>query len=140
MGCDIHCMVEYLLHSTEKGKGEVVTHWWLNFGGVISVDRNYVLFAKMAGVRRSETVKPMFKQRGVPNDVGLVAMGILAKEWARGHSHSWLTLEEFESVLTSYQLEGYEFELDVEWRAMLAAMRTLQDGGHTVRLIFWFDS
>lgn len=56
------------------------------------------------------------------------------------HSHSWLTYDEFALVLKKYRSkEGYSA---IEYRAVLAAMKTLQstDKKNEVRIVFWFDN
>lgn len=51
------------------------------------------------------------------------------------HSHSWCTPDELELVLRKL---GDTY--DVEYRALLAAMRSLENDGNIVRLVFWFDN
>jgi hypothetical protein len=48
------------------------------------------------------------------------------------HTPSWLTLAEFERALG----QG----CDIEYRALLAAMKELERGGQETRVIFWFDN
>jgi hypothetical protein len=52
------------------------------------------------------------------------------------HTHTWLTPNEFAEALKEWN--GDEWGL--EYRAMLAAMRSLESDGQDVRLVVWFDS
>jgi hypothetical protein len=62
------------------------------------------------------------------------------------HSHSWLTIEEFEKSLKDYEQIAEELgyvlkEPDVKYSAILSSMKTLENNGQNdVRVVFWFDS
>ena len=64
MGCDIHCYVEYKNKAIDR---------WSPFGGAINPGRNYDIFAKLAGVRNYNGVKPVAERRGMPDDAAYVA-------------------------------------------------------------------
>lgn len=51
------------------------------------------------------------------------------------HSHSWVTPDEWEAAIT-----GNRYPCDVEYRALLAAMRVLEGEGRSVRVVLWFDN
>lgn len=55
------------------------------------------------------------------------------------HSASWLTCDELAQVISHYMTD-VDGVYDVEWDAILAAMRALEDRGHKTRLVFWFDN
>lgn len=56
------------------------------------------------------------------------------------HSHSWLTVDELQQVFDAYNKKHGEL-VGLEYRAMLDAMRTLENGGNNdVRVVFWFDN
>lgn len=56
------------------------------------------------------------------------------------HSHTWLTLEEFEAALNFYNENAQpKWELP-EYEAILAAMKRFDEMGYDTRLIFWFDN
>jgi len=56
------------------------------------------------------------------------------------HSHSWLTVDEFQQVLEAYERKT-KHKAGLEYRALLAAMRAIEDEGkNDVRLVFWFDN
>ncbi len=101
MGADIHMYLEKKLRNKEWATVQTFTpiskralglesdrgYDWLFF---VVEQRNYALFAKLAGVR-GEGPKPL----GVPEDASA-----LFKEYARGwsadaHSHSWCTATDF---------------------------------------------
>lgn len=63
------------------------------------------------------------------------------------HSHSWLTLEEFDKVIAAYKARYVIGEAATdnkrwmaEYAAISAAMKVLQDFDQKVRLVFWFDN
>jgi hypothetical protein len=56
------------------------------------------------------------------------------------HSHSWLTADELAQCIGAYMMSGADFPYGVEWDAVLAAMRALEERGHKTRLVFWFDN
>jgi hypothetical protein len=54
------------------------------------------------------------------------------------HSHSWLTLEEYKTILEDYLSDKTHRESAYE--AILAAMSKLAECGNDVRVVFWFDN
>ena len=57
------------------------------------------------------------------------------------HSHSWLTLDELKQAFKWYNRISEGYKLDVEYRALLKAMKELEDGGkNEVVVVFWFDN
>lgn len=86
MGCDIHA------HTEVKINGQ-----WHHYAALY-IDRNYDLFGRMADVRTREDIKPISKPRGVPDDISFLTRFDMER-WGRdGHSHSWLSGEEIESL------------------------------------------
>lgn len=55
------------------------------------------------------------------------------------HSESWCTPDELMAVV-SYKPDGKVFGDAHEYRAVLAAMRSLEADGFEARLVFWFDN
>ncbi len=156
MGCDIHCYIEYKPAGSDH---------WSDFGGCINPGRNYELFGKLAGVRREGP--PIVEPRGLPEDASCAASsdawiyvtettsseGFCSREQAETwlgygaryrdpdkrfvsnpdwHTHSWLTTDEYASVV-----EGVG---EPEYEAILAAMRSFEEGGAKARIVFWFDN
>lgn len=63
------------------------------------------------------------------------------------HSHTWMSIEELEEAFNRYKAHatsewGREVtDVPVEYRALLASMKALEDGGENeVRVVFWFDN
>lgn len=55
------------------------------------------------------------------------------------HSHSWVTVDEFEKVLFHYN-KMTEATIEPEYEAILAASKCLIDFGYIVRIVYWFDN
>ena len=55
------------------------------------------------------------------------------------HSMSWLTPDEYDQAI-NYSLEGRVIHDREDYRALLAAMRSLEQSGYEVRTVFWFDN
>jgi len=55
------------------------------------------------------------------------------------HTHSWLSVNEFEEVLNSFNKMKDAYP-QPEYEALLAAMKTLEKYNNEVRLVFWFDN
>jgi hypothetical protein len=59
------------------------------------------------------------------------------------HTHSWLTIDEFEKALNTYykkaEIEGYSGKL-IEYESILAVMKRLKELDCETRLVFWFDN
>ena len=171
MGCDIHLFLEKRL-----SKNEV---WQLDENHTIKIEddeeylnevdatgRDYSLFSVLAGVRRMADYPCIYERRGLPYDVS----ELLKVPQQDGHSHSWLTLDEFKNCLIAagydlttnksceafYEYSSYpggwnalpEHYTTVvnyceQWIANEAAEAMLlnrTDIEPEVRLIFWFDS
>src|SRR5688500_20161255 len=80
MGCDIHLFIEYL-------HNDAVLAW---ADGEISIDRDYRLFAALAGVRSAEP--PEIPPRGLPTDVSWHVFDhyyLLVQENANALVHRW---------------------------------------------------
>jgi hypothetical protein len=75
---------------------------------------------------------------------------VIEDQWMEAldyHSHSWMNTAELEEAFQHYlkrQAEEWpddEVRVPVEYQAMLAAMKALeQDGENEVRVVFWFDN
>lgn len=60
----------------------------------------------------------------------------LQPDW---HSFSWLTTQEFAKAIKIYDKLG-NFNIAIEYRAILAAMKMLEKGNNIARIVFWFDN
>lgn len=59
------------------------------------------------------------------------------------HSHSWLTIEEYEQALGHYnKLKDTDeyWGVPEAYNAVLAAMKSLENDGFYTRVVFWFDN
>ena len=80
MGCDIH----------SRGERKVDGKWKLILGPEPFGDRNYSVFAFLAGVRNYSEVPPISEPRGLPDDIDDDGDG----DYFGDHSYSWLSLDE----------------------------------------------
>ncbi len=55
------------------------------------------------------------------------------------HSGTWLTPDEYERAI-NFTLEGKVIRDTEDYKAVLAAMRSLEQSGFEVRTVFWFDN
>ena len=145
MGCDIH------LHIEVKVGGD-----WQHLHAP-SIDRDYRLFAKMAGVRNEDAeIDPITKPRGLPADIAALTR-FDADGWGvDGHSHSFLLADEIavlsdwaEQALPRRRSYGQTWDMEVEWgcylfRNSFAGFSKYPDdrlaGLEDVRFVFWFDN
>lgn len=93
MGCDIHAMKE----SREN-------FWWKNEGEP-DIDRDYELFAVLAGVRDRYGIEPVAEPKGVPEDASTEYLALYEYEGADAHTPSYLSLAE---------LKGYDQEMELD--------------------------
>lgn len=162
MGCDIHLYIEH------KNTGDA-SSWW-NFGSQFRLDRDYGLFARMAGVRNyGDEIKPIAELRGLPSDISWGAKDgnrlfvvdseshgegeatrTAAERWIQSgssvadgtsfvthpdwHSHSWLSKEEFEECLNTFE------RVSNDYKAVLAVLNSFESNGEMARVVFWFDN
>lgn len=79
MGCDIHAVFQ----AKEAGR-------WVTVASTYRENRDYKLFAWLAGVRNRDDVTPISEPRGLPRDFRRRD----DDKWMGDHSHSWLDLDE----------------------------------------------
>jgi hypothetical protein len=140
MGCDIH------LHTEVKINGV-----WHHYG-TPSVDRNYQLFAKMAGVRGDE--RPIAEPRGLPSDATELTK-YDCRQWDRdGHTHSYLTAEEIYQLMEWGKAQGFYGKplpafwegnqfgwlFGNDWSGFTKYPDKRRPGLEDVRFVFWFDN
>lgn len=159
MGCDIHMVIEY----RDEHRRE-----WCAFTGPLNPGRNYALFSRLAGVRNYEGVDPAIPPRGRPSNLSWTAARALtmtvvpdergggdhvvirskaeywvaskSSEWVDEnhishpdlHSISWMSADEFEAAIHGAR--------ELEYGAVLAALRYFESRGCEARVIFWFDN
>ena len=164
MGCDIHMYIEY--RSTQDGEWQPVEEHvkesddWIK--EVTATGRRYAIFAELACVRGSG----MYFARGLPNDISPRVRAAVSSWGIDAHSHSYLSLEEFEKVIkkckkyidtSSKDDRAFYNFLDDDpppcWISVLNFCKKLKQTKELdntifgekifnvdVRLVFWFDS
>lgn len=149
MGCDIHMVVERRIGRTELGDKWVgidamrrvtvrkLAKADLGFAIPTVRDRNYVRFARLAGVRGNGP-----PPRGLPEDISDLARLEVDGWGADGHSHSWLPIDEAARLFLETEWrkgdpdpQSYEAKFPV---AHYFGVETESVADY--RLIFWFDN
>lgn len=64
MGCDIHTYLDYDEFKKHDGSG-----WYASNVAKFYINRNYILFAVLAGVRNYDNVVPVSKPKGMPDNL-----------------------------------------------------------------------
>jgi hypothetical protein len=150
MGCDIHMYAEVRNKKTNKWEkvGKVFKNEWYDPEQKTKVyeehgyewnaqftdqpydERNYDVFAVLAGVRRDAT--PIDKPRGLPEDISDEVKQI-AENDPDGHSYSYLTLKE---------LLSYNWKDENTSHFANSTLPKLQKLGRPedVRIVFYFDN
>lgn len=130
MGCDIHAFLEV----KDEEMGWVTVH---QIRGTFE-DRNYTLFAALAGVR-GEGPDPL----GLPPDVADTTK-FHSDEWdCDGHSHSYVPLKE---AMALYKFTRYDEEEKDDpyaqsyWRVFNRDIEDTKDDVNRYRVVFWFDN
>jgi len=136
MGCDIHGWVEIKPYNWNK-------EYWNAVFDIDHLERNYLMFARLFGVRLAE-IKAIAPNRGLPpNGTHDDWRKIDTTYWeADGHSHSWISLEEIitnEKILLEPKLPQMSFP---KWEMLFNIMKELGKvyGVENVRLVAWFDN
>lgn len=144
MGTDINGVVQERLVKAREGS----PFRWRNLME-IEADRNYALFAALAGVRNYGNITPISEPRGLPEDfetingdeVKLAYSG--GKVWMGDHSYTWLTLEEMLDWdgWDQRMADGTLGEYCRTWRRWLDYLESkYSDGLYEVRVVIGFDS
>lgn len=133
MGCDIHPnVIVYDEH----------LKWWSHFAH-FHFDRDYLLFATLAGVRNGYGVEGFIPPRGIYANVH----GLYDEDLG-DHSYSWLTSQEFKKALIlynrhvpSFYTEKYNRDADI----VLHLMEYIESpdnplGPRKALFVFGFDS
>jgi hypothetical protein len=56
------------------------------------------------------------------------------------HTATWLSLEEFRQAVRLREEKYVPYPVASEYRALLAALESLERDGHETRVVFWFDN
>jgi hypothetical protein len=124
MGCDIHMFVE-----TETGADDGPDWQVRQFAN--RWDRNYGLFAHLAGVRNYGNVEPIAEPRGLPHDISAAGRALYAQDEDDAHSTSWLTVGE---------IRAHEWGDMGPWQKEVDRFMEWLPRWEGDRLVFWFDN
>lgn len=145
MGCDIHVMLE------KRYKYQTSDGWVSINQEPFNTGRAYQFFAKLASVRGESDNLP----KGIPEDACLRTHYAVDQWGVDGHSHSWMTAEEFLPLYVRYSLDPKEIAEVVGKRVEGGAAssffyKLLERFGYDVddeeayiedfRFVFWFDN
>jgi hypothetical protein len=142
MGCDIHLVLEtydddlgWVGIDTFKGHQSNNKDRWYS---PIATDRNYKLFAALAGVRGDGPAP-----RGIPEDASTTTKLLVKNYGADGHSHSWLPIDE--ATLAFNERRYPEGETPIDPNGYRDSYPTsywfgVESSEANYRLIFWFDN
>ena len=162
MGCDIHIRTEvkrYRSNDKERQNGVwicadkfVVNHDHILYGeeerysveNEIYEDRNYRLFAVLAGVRNNYDVTPISPPRGLPVDASDETKQYHNSYGSDAHSESFLTLEELEQYQHwEHPIHGDLFKGTIDKLRNLTRQHSYPEyeiRADDVRIVFWFDN
>lgn len=127
VGCDIHLYIEKKV----AGKG-----WRLVETPDIYNGRNYDLFGFLAGVRGDNQ---HFDQKGFPDDAGPELSEIREYYGSDGHSDSYLTLEELQTVdweSDTFMLPQYGIMDNVQWERFQESIKSGKPD-YSLRYPYW---
>jgi len=113
MGCDIHMYVEYKVDDGEwkahEQHIEEVEDEYKSVRSVTATGRNYDLFGLLAGVRTYSDGR--VKPKGLPKNISPMIKRASEYWGGDGHSHSHMTLEQFEKVLEDYNRREKDYKI-----------------------------
>jgi hypothetical protein len=130
MGCNSHLTIE-IKQRWESDKSWSV--WALD----LPESRDYNLYTSMAGVRAADDEVPLIEPRGIPADAATGTAYWIKRAGVDGHSHSWLSPEEFHAAVVHAKAGDTK-----EWSSLDEILITLEKtyGKNNVRLVFFFDN
>jgi hypothetical protein len=130
MGCDIH----FILEKKIAGKWVGVQTDYFCSGPARS--RWYGFFAELGMPHRgeSDTAEPL---RGVPDDPSETARAILDYWSGDGHSHSWLTADQF---IAAYKRAVEKYKTGTDRSQEMFGPYPLYTEEDDYRVIFFFDN
>lgn len=115
---------------------------WACFGdAVLSLPRNYQMFARMAGVRADNNT--LYPAKGLPCDTAyFTSLNVFEdadvddkKVDSSFHHHSWLNADELRQCIDSYT---HAKEDVLEFKTVLSIMDYLKGCGCESRIVMWF--
>jgi hypothetical protein len=127
MGTDIHAVFEAKINDR-----------WQVIESEYEEDRDYVLFALLAGVRNYYSIEPIAANRGIPDDLSFALYDDSRTEeedcelWLGDHSFSYITADE----CAAYESENETLSSNYFFKEMAR----LKEKYGEVRMVFGFDS
>jgi len=124
MGCDIHGLVEI----------REIDEWYDIFKADLLLLRNYDMFGCLFGVRNPANFKPLFADRGIPDDACdemLEAKERLKINYPEIHSASYFTYNEITAVDSEVEAIDYDSR---------ATLKTIAKDGTTELSKRYYDS
>lgn len=146
MGCDIHCFVEKRNNKNNQWElfnEKIFTQWRDEKCSKPFSDRNYAVFATLAGVRNIYGMTPIVPSRGVPDDMSEQVKKELDLRRYDAHSGNWIYLKElldfdFDNCISKNSKDTYrELISSEEFFTNLEELRTVGNP-EDVRIVFWF--
>lgn len=152
MGCDIHFYIEtrpdkkadWTLETFHDMSEDQDNPEFIDVSDT-HLDRDYSMFALMAGVR-GEGPEP----KGIPHNMSKDLQNEYVRWDADGHSHSWMTVDELKDAIDQYFDGKPWFDTDYtrvyekasKWLIDEMAEAQLLSSGlePQVRFVFWFDN
>ena len=138
MGCDIHAHFEIKLNGR-----------WEHYSAP-QINRNYTLFAHIAGVRGDGSIKPISEPKGLPNDLSITTWFEVERWWGDGHSHTWLNYTEiaelldvaFPNIMDRMEFKHRElgYLCGNGWDAWKKYPEDYPEEIEDIRFICWFDN
>ena len=108
MGCDIHVFIEFRHQNghwqADKHHTLEIDDGWEHVNQVSATGRCYELFGHLASVRGPGSREPL----GIPEDLSPILRKAVERMGSDGHSHSYLSLEDFEKEVK--RCDWYDFE------------------------------
>lgn len=141
MGADIHMFIEKapiakrrdeIISSLLSVKKFDIKENWELIKSEVSINRNYNLFGRLAGVRIREGMIPLSYPRGIPNDASEDYLKE-CKDWGSdGHSHSFFYLSEL--------VKKEWLSISQEMHELIENLKKEYEDLDNIRIVFFFDN
>ena len=131
MGCDIHAHIELKING--------IWHHWSS----PDINRDYTLFARLAGVRTNNPKDRRYPIRPLPEDMTVLTRMVLRRFGNDAHTESFITGDEMTEVANWYATNiKHPFSRIFGWGLGngFSAEGLKEDGVEEARMIFWFDN
>lgn len=164
MGCDIHLFVEQMIDGKwvsidqwekvdNKKDNEQGLYYDVPWGKEFYHDRNYKLFALLAGVRNHCELEPISDPKGQPNNLSPRVKAMFDYYKGDGHNHSWYTLKEIldfdwtqkvkrydEIDKKDYIIDYNEIYTHTKFDKTIEKLKLIEKDPEKIRMVFFFDN